>query len=151
MSRPALCIATPFVLSLLLLAGCGGGSSNGGGSTSKPTETEQTKSDPSESAPVYVITDDTHRIYAAECALCHGETGRADTDMARMLSVKPRSFVTDDYKFITDDMTHAQKVSKIIELIDNGIPEAMMPSYKATITNEQAGGLAELILSMREK
>jgi mono/diheme cytochrome c family protein len=33
------------------------------------------------------------RIYKRDCASCHGLTGRADTEIARVLSPRPRSFV----------------------------------------------------------
>lgn len=82
------------------------------------------------------------RLYARFCASCHGEDGRAQTTMARMMNPQPTNFVTGPWK-------SERSAAAIIEVVKNG--RGAMPSYGREITGEgELNALAEHVLSLGE-
>lgn len=72
----------------------------------------------------------TDEIYAARCARCHGEDGKAETNMGKRMGA--RNF--------TDKAWHdSTKDEDIISVIKDG--SGAMPSFKSKLTEEQIKGL----------
>jgi len=101
--------------------------------------------------PPVEISQKTRDLYQDNCALCHGVAGKGDGSMAGSLPVQPRSFTSDDFKFVNDDMSRNEIIDTFVTLIHDGISDAMMPPYKDTITTEQAVNLSKFILELRRR
>jgi DMSO reductase family type II enzyme heme b subunit len=72
--------------------------------------------------------DHAERLYAQQCALCHGDKGRGDGPASALLMPPPRDFgegrfqlVSTDNGFPTDD--------DLSRLLERGMPGSSMPSY----------------------
>ncbi|HLG17660.1 MAG TPA: cytochrome c [Blastocatellia bacterium] len=66
-------------------------------------------------------------IYNDNCAVCHGEDGKAKTEVAATMQVKPADLTR------SDDLTDGE----IFWLITNGIEKSGMPDFKATINDQE--------------
>jgi mono/diheme cytochrome c family protein len=62
-------------------------------------------------------------LFARHCASCHGEDGKAQTEDARAMKLKPTDLTGKAMQGITD--------GEIYWVITNGIKRAKMPAFKA--------------------
>lgn len=68
-------------------------------------------------------------LFNQNCATCHGEDGKAKTDIAETMKVKP----TD----LTDKKMQGIKDGEIYWVITNGIKKSGMPGFKKATVNER--------------
>jgi thiosulfate dehydrogenase len=68
-------------------------------------------------------------LFNQNCASCHGEDGKAKTDIAEAMKVKP----TD----LTDKKMQGIKDGEIYWVIANGIKKSGMPAFKKGTTKER--------------
>ncbi|HWA96303.1 MAG TPA: cytochrome c [Terracidiphilus sp.] len=64
-------------------------------------------------------------IYTAKCQSCHGAAGMADTNMGKMLKVKP----------VTDASVKKMNLTEMIDAVRNGMGK--MQAYKGKLTDSQ--------------
>lgn len=82
-------------------------------------------------------------LYGRFCASCHGDEGKAQTTMARMMSPNPTNFAQGPWK-------GPQTVEAVVDAIKNG--KGAMPAYGKEITDEgELKALAEYVLSLRKE
>ncbi|MEY3903593.1 MAG: Cytochrome oxidase, cbb3-type, subunit, partial [Pseudomonadota bacterium] len=78
------------------------------------------------------------KLYAKFCAGCHGDDGRAQTTMARMMTNKPTNLADGPWK-------GAREAAAIVEIVKNG--KGSMPAYSKEISNEaDLQSLAEYVM-----
>lgn len=80
-------------------------------------------------------------IYAAQCAMCHGVTGKGDGAVGKTLKPTPRNFTTGTFKYGSSD-------AQIAALIKKG--KAPMPGY-ASMSDQQLKDLVAYIRSLKKK
>lgn len=80
--------------------------------------------------------------YTKFCAACHGENGDANTQMARMMGVKPTNLASGPFKF-------SRAPEEIRNLIRYG--SQVMPGFEREISEPEADALAEYVLKMEVK
>lgn len=68
-----------------------------------------------------------HRIYAKECAFCHGKNGEADTDAAKVLNPPPRNFSDPIEMARVDD-------GRLYAAIKLGLPGTGMASWSGLLS-----------------
>ncbi len=64
-------------------------------------------------------------VYQAKCQACHGAAGMADTNMGKMLKVKPA----------TDASVKKMNLTEMIDAVRNGMGK--MQAYKGKLTDSQ--------------
>ncbi|MDE3199752.1 MAG: cytochrome c [Acidobacteriota bacterium] len=64
-------------------------------------------------------------VYTAKCQGCHGATGMADTNMGKMLKVKP----------VTDASVKKMNLTEMVDAVRNGMGK--MQAYKGKLTDSQ--------------
>ena len=74
-------------------------------------------------------------VYKTKCLHCHGETGMADTSMARTLKVKP----------ISDPEVKKMSLKEMIDATRNGMGK--MQAYKDSLTEAEIKGSTEYFRS----
>lgn len=83
------------------------------------------------------------RIYDKECAFCHGRTGHADTDAARVLQPRPSNFADPIAMARTDD-------ARIYAAIKMGRPGTAMASWGSLLTPVEIIDVMRYIRSLQE-
>lgn len=68
-------------------------------------------------------------LFNQNCASCHGEDGKAKTEMAQAMKVKPTDLTDKNMQGITD--------GEIYWVITNGIKQSGMPALKKATVNER--------------
>lgn len=66
-------------------------------------------------------------LYTRKCVTCHGEDGKANTNMAAKLKVKPADLTA----------LHERTEGEIYWVITNGIPKSGMPAMKAASAEDR--------------
>lgn len=83
------------------------------------------------------------KLYTKYCAGCHGDDGRAQTTMSRMMTSKPTNLADGPWK-------GAREAAAIVEIVKNG--KGSMPAYSKEISNEaDLQSLAEYVLSLEQR
>ncbi|MBT9546675.1 MAG: cytochrome c [Candidatus Sericytochromatia bacterium] len=80
-------------------------------------------------------------MFASQCAMCHGATGKGDGAVGKTLKPAPRNFTTGTFKYGSSD-------AQIAALIKKG--KAPMPGY-ATLSDQQLKDLVAYIRSLKKK
>jgi len=83
------------------------------------------------------------RIYDKECAFCHGLTGHADTDAARVLKPRPRNFADPVEMARVDD-------GRLYAAIKLGRPGTAMASWGSLLTPVEIIDVMRYIRSLQE-
>lgn len=73
-------------------------------------------------------------LYQAQCASCHGSTGRADGPLSAQLEPKPVAFAN-------RDRARARSVLALYQILSQGVPGTSMPSF-ATLPESDRWALA---------
>jgi high-affinity iron transporter len=81
-------------------------------------------------------------LYAKNCALCHGKTGKADGPVARSLKPAPRDFSKGEFKYTTTDAERLQFIQK---------GKGPMPAWEKTLTEAQINDVILFIHSLKAK
>jgi len=68
------------------------------------------------------------KLFAVNCAVCHGDTGKGDGISAATLAVKPRNLTTEPYKYV-DIAGVGDEVGALVEYIKVGRVENGMPPF----------------------
>ncbi|MBI3179792.1 MAG: FTR1 family protein [Deltaproteobacteria bacterium] len=82
------------------------------------------------------------RLYAKNCALCHGEDGRGDTPKARELRPPPISFKS-------GELSASLTPYKVFNALSFGVAGTAMPSFRDTLDEAQLWSLAFYVLALR--
>jgi mono/diheme cytochrome c family protein len=73
-------------------------------------------------------------LFGQHCAVCHGEDGKAKTEMAASMKVKPAD--------LTDRAMHGITDGEIYWVITNGIKRSGMPAFKAKASDTERWQMA---------
>jgi len=84
-----------------------------------------------------------HRIYDKECAFCHGLTGQADTDAAKVLRPRPRKFADPIEMARVDD-------GRLYAAIKLGVPGTAMASWGSLMTPVEIIDVMRYVRSLQE-
>lgn len=77
-------------------------------------------------------------LYERHCAVCHGNDGRGDTPVGRLLKPRPRNF--------TDPIEMARlTVDRIYHAIKEGRPGTAMASWKDVLTETEIGDVIDYV------
>lgn len=110
-----------------------------GGCKEKAQEEKPMEETPQEEMAMAEASSPGAVIYAQNCAVCHGETGKGDGPGAAGLNPPPRDFTTGKFKY-------GDTLEAVIKTISNGIPNTGMTAFKGTLTDEQIRQVAEYVL-----
>jgi mono/diheme cytochrome c family protein len=83
-------------------------------------------------------------IYAANCATCHGETGRGDGPAAVGLEPPPADMT--DGTWVTGDGT----LPAIVNVIENGSPGTAMIGWRGTLSDAEIDAVARYVQSLAQ-
>jgi mono/diheme cytochrome c family protein len=89
------------------------------------------------------------RLYDAQCAACHGATGRGDGEAAYLLYPKPRDFTTASYRLVST-WERVPTDEDLYLTISRGMPGSAMPSW-AHLGEDERWGLVHYIKSLAAK
>jgi mono/diheme cytochrome c family protein len=81
-------------------------------------------------------------LYAANCAVCHGETGLGDGPSAAGLDPKPANLSEDHVQDLSD--------GALFYIINNGVEGTGMPAWKETLNDEQIWHLVNFARTFHE-
>lgn len=95
-------------------------------------------------APVRPSPELGRKLYAAECAGCHGERGRGDGPGAATLPVPPRDFTREPFKFRTTALADPPTRKDVFDTLTHGLPGSGMPSFRF-LTEEERRALVEVV------
>lgn len=82
------------------------------------------------------------QLYAQNCAICHGKTGKADGPAARSLKPSPRDFSKGEFKYTKTDSERLQFIKK---------GKGPMPAWEHTLTDEQITDIITFIHTLKAK
>jgi len=68
-------------------------------------------------------------LFNRNCASCHGEDGKAKTDIAKGIKVKPTDLI--------DKAIHGITHGEVYWVIENGIKKSGMPAFKTKATDNE--------------
>jgi len=91
--------------------------------------------------------------FTANCASCHGETGKGDGPVGAALNPKPRDFSTAEFKFDTDEDGTAGTDTDLKNVIMNGAMKyggSPLMAPWPTIKDEDIDAIIVYIRSLRE-
>lgn len=86
-------------------------------------------------------------IFAENCAICHGATGKGDGALASEFQPRPRNFTNANFKFKTSVLGEPPTRADLIKVIERGIEGAKgrtMPAF-ADLTSSEKIALADVI------
>ena len=115
-----------FAICAFMLSACQGGLFGGSGEN-------ESESDPGRDA--WVLPDEMGGIYAAQCAVCHGDNQEGS-------SLGPA--------LVGNSLQHGEDVSALIKTLEQGVPDKGMPAWKDTLPDHEIRGLVIYLLEKRE-
>jgi mono/diheme cytochrome c family protein len=89
------------------------------------------------------------KIYAKQCAACHGADGRGDGEAAYLLYPRPRNFRTGRYRLVST-WEGAPSDEDLFLTVTRGIPGSAMPSWEH-LDEKSRRALVAYIKSLAEK
>jgi len=89
------------------------------------------------------------KLYANNCAPCHGDTGRGDGEASYLLYPRPRDFVTGRFRFVST-WEGAPTDADIYRSISRGMPGSAMPAW-AHLSERQRWALVHVVKAFAEK
>jgi mono/diheme cytochrome c family protein len=89
------------------------------------------------------------RVYDAQCAACHGPTGKGDGEAAYLLYPKPRDFVAAQYRLVST-WERVPTDQDLFLTISRGMPGSAMPSW-GHLSEEARWGLVHYVKAFAEK
>jgi len=97
---------------------------------------------------VHAATIDAEKLYANQCARCHGDTGRGDGPTHTMQRPWPRDFTTGQYKYRSTPLYTLPLKSDVERTIAKGVLRTSMPPYENHLSKEEISALADYVLGM---
>lgn len=79
-------------------------------------------------------------LYAASCAVCHGENGEGDGPGGVALDPKPTDLLDDHVQEVTD--------GALFYIISHGIPETSMPAWEDVLDETQRWHVVNFVLNL---
>jgi len=86
--------------------------------------------------PTAKLFDVGRQLYAKQCAICHGASGRGEGAAAYLLYPKPRDFTLNEYRLISTQEMEATD-QDLFQTITRGMPGSSMPSWEALSDEER--------------
>lgn len=83
-------------------------------------------------------------LYSANCAACHGQTGKGDGSVGITLNPRPADLTQHAIPGIHTD-------AQLFEWITNGFPGSRMPAFKSTLSDTERWQLVNFIRSLAPK
>lgn len=119
------------------LAGCGGGPPEEGEGPGEATVDTMAAMDEAPGTPTRGAgTASGPAVYAANCALCHGDDGRGQGEASIGLEPPPADFTDGEWK------TGDGSLAAIRNTIENGSPGTAMIGWKGTLTDAEIDAVA---------
>jgi mono/diheme cytochrome c family protein len=87
-------------------------------------------------------------LYERLCAGCHGPLGRGDGPLARYLTVPPRDFVTQPFKWRSTPSGSRPTVEDVARTISRGVPGGVMPAFGPALGPSDRALLARYVLGL---
>jgi mono/diheme cytochrome c family protein len=81
-------------------------------------------------------------LYAANCAVCHGETGEGDGPTAETLEQKPADLHEDHVQDLSD--------GALFYIISHGRPETPMPAWEEVLSEEERWHVVNFVRTFSE-
>ncbi len=82
-------------------------------------------------------------LFLENCATCHGESGKADTDLgARYMAA---DFTSEEFH---KEFTSQAQVKKVIR---SGVPDTKMKAWKGILSDAEVDALAKYVLELSRK
>ena len=91
------------------------------------------------------------RVYADNCASCHGETGAADGTCAVFLIPQPRDFTTGVFRFKTTPGAQMPTDDDLYRTISLGIHSTGMPPWQFLLSEEERWALVAHLKTLSER
>lgn len=85
------------------------------------------------------------KLFATQCAMCHGPAGKADGIMAAKLTKPPANLVSGPFIWSAPSADQELKICRIIKF---GIPGTDMPGHE-TLTDDQVRALEQYVVNLR--
>ncbi len=86
-------------------------------------------------------------VYARECAVCHGPSGKGDGEGAYLLFPRPRDLTSKMFKIRTTLPGEPPNRSDIVRTLTLGLPGSTMPSF-VSLGESDRRAVAEYVLSL---
>jgi mono/diheme cytochrome c family protein len=77
-----------------------------------------------------LLLEEGQRLYAKQCAVCHGATGAGDGAAAYLLYPKPRDFTQNEFRLVSTNTMQATDEDLFLTMT-RGMPGSAMPSWEA--------------------
>ena len=85
------------------------------------------------------------RVYARQCAVCHGRTGRGDGPGAVDLRPAPRDFTSGEFRFRSTPSGMQPRPEDLERVIRRGLPGTSMPAFDDLLSGHEIADLVESI------
>ena len=135
------------------LAGAGYATSATLDQGSRPGVAEATRYNPSQDAvslpsdlPESEAMRGGQKVYAAQCAVCHGVRGDGAGFLAPGFDVKPRDFRQGTYKFRSTPSGSLPTIADVEHTVRVGIPGTTMPAWGQFLADEQIRDVARYLI-----
>lgn len=129
-----------------VLAACGGGepgeTGTGADTAAMIADTTADASSPETPAETSAAPVSGQAVYSANCATCHGESGRGNGPAAIGLEPPPADLT--DGTWVTGDGS----IEAIVNTIENGSPGTAMIAWEGTLTEAQIESVARYVKSL---
>lgn len=110
----------------------------------EPTSTDHTSPTPPPSAQL----PPGQRLYLANCAMCHGTTGRGDGPIAPHLPNPPRGLVSEPWQTFPASTSDEVRAG-IARVIQTGLIERGMPAVGAAWPQSDLNAVVDYVLTLR--
>jgi len=138
-------LAHALVVAILSLAACGGDEVEEAGDVGQPsadTSGAAAAGGATDTAAAGAATVSGQAVYSANCATCHGESGRGDGPASVGLEPPPADL--SDGVWVTGDGS----LAAIVNVVENGSPGTAMIGWKGTLSDGEIRAVAQHVQAM---
>jgi len=90
-------------------------------------------------------------VFDKHCTQCHGINGNADTKLGHMLNKPPANFTNPDYRDSRGKKLSTYTDEELENKIRYGSKGTAMPSWKATLSDEEISDVLAYVRSLQPK